>query len=161
ETLGGVRIIKAYATERREDRVFTRGAHRLFRNVASTITGTSAVGAFGTIVVGSIVVLVILVSGRAISAGTMTVGDLVSYLVFTGLMAAPIIQIAAIGTQRSEAFAGLDRIRELMQMTTEGDEDRDRDPLEPIEGEVEFEGVSFEYTPGVPVLRDVSFVAPA
>ena len=161
ETLGGVRIVKAYSTERREDRVFTRGVHRLFRNVASTITGTSAVGAFGTVVVGAIVVLVILVSGRAITNGTMTVGDLVSYLIFTGLMAAPIIQISSIGTQISEAFAGLDRIRELMEMTTEGDEDREREPLGPIEGEIEFADVSFEYTPGVPVLRDVTFRAPA
>jgi subfamily B ATP-binding cassette protein MsbA len=161
EMLGGVRIIKAYSTEKREDRVFARGAHRLFRNVASTITGTSAVGAFGTVVVGAVFVLVILIGGRSITSGEMTVGDLVSYLAFTGLMAAPIIQIASIGTQISEAFAGLDRIRELMQMSTEGDEDRSRAPLGAIRGDVEFAGVTFEYTSNVPVLQDVTFVAPA
>ena len=128
ETLGGVRVVKAYSTEKREDRVFTRGVHRLFRNVAKTITGTSAVGAFGTVVVGSTWALVIVVGGRALAAGTMTVGDLFSYVIFTGLMAAPIIQIASIGTQISEAFAGLDRIREVLDMDTERDEDRDRAP---------------------------------
>src|SRR5690606_16728379 len=161
ETLGGVRIVKAYGTEKREDRVFTRGAHRLFRNVASTITGTSAVGAFGTVVVGSIGVLVILIGGRSLASGEMTIGGLFSYVIFTGLMAAPIIQIASIGTQISEAFAGLDRICEIMQMSTEADEDHGRSPLGRIEGEVEFRDVSFEYTPGVPVLRNVSFRAPA
>ncbi|HEX6927126.1 MAG TPA: ABC transporter ATP-binding protein [Longimicrobiaceae bacterium] len=161
ETLGGIRIIKAYSTEKREDRVFTRGAHRLFRNIASTITGTSAVGAFGTVVVGAIGVLVILIGGRSLASGEMTIGGLFSYVIFTGLMAAPIIQIASIGTQISEAFAGLDRIREIMQMSTEADEDHGRSPLGRIEGEVEFRDVSFEYTPGVPVLRNVSFRAPA
>jgi ABC-type multidrug transport system fused ATPase/permease subunit len=161
ETLGGIRIVKAYGTEKREDRVFARGAHRLFRNVASTITGTSAVTAFGTTVIGAIVVLVILIGGRSIARGEMTIGDLFSYIFFTGLMAAPVIQIASIGTQISEAFAGLDRIRELMQMSTEGDEDRSRDPLGPIEGDVEFADVSFEYTAGVPVLQHVTFHAPA
>jgi ABC-type multidrug transport system fused ATPase/permease subunit len=161
ETLGGIRIVKAYGTEKREDRVFARGAHRLFRNVASTITGTSAVGAFGTVVIGAIMVLVILMGGRSITSGAMTVGDLFSYIFFTGLMAAPIIQIASIGTQISEAFAGLDRIRDLMQMSTEGDEDRAREPLGPIEGDVVFDDVSFAYTAGVPVLQEVSFRAPA
>ncbi|HEX6071302.1 MAG TPA: ABC transporter ATP-binding protein [Longimicrobiaceae bacterium] len=161
ETLGGIRIVKAYGTEKREDRVFARGAHRLFRNVASTITGTSAVTAFGTTVIGAIVVLVILIGGRSIARGEMTIGDLFSYIFFTGLMAAPVIQISSIGTQISEAFAGLDRIRELMQMSTEGDEDRSREPLGPIEGEIEFTDVSFEYTAGVPVLQHVTFHAPA
>jgi ABC-type multidrug transport system fused ATPase/permease subunit len=161
ETLGGVRIVKAYGTEKREDRVFARGAHRLFRNVASTITGVSAVSAFGTTVIGAIAVLVILIGGRSIASGGMTVGGLFSYIFFTGLMAAPVIQIASIGTQISEAFAGLDRIRELMQMSTERDEDREREPLGPIEGEVVFSDVSFEYTADAPVLQDVTFHAPA
>ncbi len=161
ETLGGVRIVKAYGTEKREDRVFTRGAHRLFRNVASTITGTSAVGAFGTVVVGSIVVMVMLVGGRAITQGDMTIGDLFSYVIFTGMMAAPIMQIASISTQISEAFAGLDRIRELLGLTTEQDEDRNRDSIGRIDGEVVFDDVSFEYNPGVPVLRGVNLEAPA
>ena len=161
ETLGGVRVVKAYSTEKREDRVFTLGVHRLFRNVAKTITGTSAVGSFGTVVIGSTWALVIVVGGRALASGDMTVGDLFSYVIFTGLLAAPIIQIASIGTQISEAFAGLDRIREILDMSTERDEDRDREPLGPIQGEVEFSEVFFEYEEGLPVLRDVTFTAPA
>jgi subfamily B ATP-binding cassette protein MsbA len=91
----------------------------------------------------------------------MTLGDFIFYLVLTGLMAAPVVQIASIGTQISEAFAGLDRIRELLGMTTEDDEDSAKAPLGEIDGEIMFEDVSFEYNPGVPVLKGVSFRAPA
>jgi ABC-type multidrug transport system fused ATPase/permease subunit len=161
ETLGGIRIVKAYGTEKREDRVFTRGVHRLFRNVARTITGTSAVSAFATLIIGCIAVLVFVIGGRAIAAGTMTLGDLIAYVFVTGLMAAPVIQIASIGTQISEAFAGLDRIRELREMRTEAEEDQGKRPLPEITGAVTFQNVAFEYTPGVPVLQDVSFHAPA
>ena len=161
ETLGGIRVIKAYGTEKREERVFTQGAHRLFRNVARSITGVSAVTAFGTVVVGLVGVLMILVGGRAILAGTMTLGDLFAYVFFTGLLAAPVIQMASIGTQISEAFAGLDRIRELRQMATERDEDAGRAPLGEIQGDLAFEDVSFEYNPGVPVLKNITFEAPA
>ncbi|MDQ3605250.1 MAG: ABC transporter ATP-binding protein/permease [Gemmatimonadota bacterium] len=161
EGLGGIRIVKAYSTERREQRVFTHGVHRLLRNVARTITGTSAVTAFGTVVIGAVGVAIILIGGRAILTGEMTLGDLVMYIFFTGLMAAPVVQIASISTQISEAFAGLDRIRELRQMTTEDDEDAERAPLREVEGEVAFEEVSFEYNAGLPVLREVSFHAPA
>jgi ABC-type multidrug transport system fused ATPase/permease subunit len=160
ETLGGIRVVKAYGTEKREDRVFTRGVHRLFRNVASTITGISAVNAFATVIVGAVGVLIILVGGGAILAGTMTLGDLLMFIVFTGMMAAPVIQIASISTQISEAFAGLDRIRELNQLTTEGDEDESRDAVQEIRGEMVFDDVHFEYTEGVPVLRGVTFHAP-
>lgn len=161
ETLGGIRIVKAYGTEKREDRVFTKGAHRLFRNVARSITGVSAVNAFATVVTGTVGVLLILIGGRSILAGEMTLGALFSYIFFTGLLAAPVVQIASIGTQISEAFAGLDRIRELMEMTTEAEEDRGRESVAEIEGEVAFEGVSFEYSEGQPVLTSVSFRAPA
>lgn len=161
EGLGGIRIVKAYGTEKREQRVFAGGVHSLFRNVAQTITATSAVTSFATVVTGLVGVLMILVGGRSILAGNMTLGDLFAYVFFTGLLAAPVIQIASIGTQISEAFAGLDRIREVLAMRTEDEEDRALPPLEPIRGEVEFRGVSFAYVPEVPVLRDVSFHAPA
>ncbi|MEX2582064.1 MAG: ABC transporter ATP-binding protein [Gemmatimonadota bacterium] len=161
ESLGGIRIVKAYGTEKREERIFTRGAHRLFRNVASTITGTSAVTAFATVVTGAVGVLMIIFGGGAIMSGEMTLGDLLMYIIFTGLMAAPVIQIASISTQISEAFAGLDRIRELLQMTTESDADQGKEALPQIEGEVVFDDVEFEYEAGVPVLRGVSFEAPA
>ncbi len=161
ETLGGIRIVKTYTAEKREELVFTRGVHRLFRNVAESITGVSAITAFSTIVVGVIGVLMIVVGGRAILAGTMTLGDFINYILFTGLMAAPVVQIASIGTQISEAFAGLDRIRELMRMSTEDEEDAGKAPLGTVDGEIVFDDVTFEYTQGVPVLKHVSFRAPA
>jgi subfamily B ATP-binding cassette protein MsbA len=161
ETLGGIRIVKTYTAEKREELSFTKGVHRLFRNVAKSVTGVSAIMAFSTVVIGIVGVLMITVGGRAILEGRMTVGEFLSYLLFTGLVAAPIVQIASIGTQISEALAGLDRIREVLAMATEDQEDHSRRPLPTIAGEVVFEHVSFEYTPGVPVLRDVSFRAPA
>jgi subfamily B ATP-binding cassette protein MsbA len=161
ESLGGIRIVKAYTAEGRERRVFTHGVHRLFRNVARSMTGVSAVTAASTVVVGGIGVLMILWGGNAILAGRMTIGDFVMYVIFTGMVAAPVVQIAAIGTQITEAFAGLDRIREVLQMTTEGQDDRTRDPLDAVVGDLRFEDVTFEYTPGIPVLKHVSFHAPA
>jgi subfamily B ATP-binding cassette protein MsbA len=161
ESLGGIRIVKSYVAERREQLVFARGIHRLFRNVAATMTGVSAVGALSVVVVGLIGALMIVVGGNAIIGQTMTLGDFVMYIFFTGMVAAPLVQIASIGTQVTEAFAGLDRIRELMSMPTEVDEDRGREPLGRIRGTVAFEHVSFEYRPDVPVLKDISFVAPA
>ena len=139
ETLGGIRVVKAYRMEAREQRVFGEGVARLFANVKRSITGTSAVTAFATVIVGAVGVLMILFGGRAILSNTMTLGDLVMYAAFVGILAAPVIQIAAIGTQVSEAFAGLDRIRELMSMSTEDDEDEDREPLPRVEGEVALE----------------------
>ena len=161
ESLGGIRIVKAYKAERNEELVFARGAHRLFRNVARTMTAVAGVESFATLVVGAIGVVMIIVGGRAILSGSMTLGDLIMYLVFTGLLAAPVIQIANIGTQISEAFAGLDRIREIRRQATEGDEDLTRAPLPQVEGEVAFQDVTFEYNPGVPVLKHISFEAPA
>src|SRR3954468_24387433 len=161
ETLGGIRIVKTYTAEKREELVFTKGVHRLFRNVARSITGVSAITTFSTAIIGVIGVIMIIVGGRSILAGHMTIGDFLNYILFTGMLAAPVVQIASIGTQISEAFAGLDRIRELMQMATEDQEDASRAPLDDIAGEIAFEDVSFEYTAGVPVLKHVSFIAPA
>jgi subfamily B ATP-binding cassette protein MsbA len=161
ETLGGIRIVKSYVAERREELVFTKGIHALFRNVATTMTGVGGVTALSTVVVGVSGAVMIWVGGQDILAGRMTLGDFVMYVFFTGLMAAPLIQIASIGTQITEAFAGLDRIRELRQMTTETDEDIGREPIEHLRGEVVFEDVSFEYVPGIPVLKHISFHAPA
>jgi ABC-type multidrug transport system fused ATPase/permease subunit len=160
EGLGGIRVVKTYVAEPREEAVFTRGVDRLFRNIASTITGTSAVSAVATVIVGALGVMIILMGGRAIAAGTMTVGDLVMYVFFVGLMAAPLVQIAGIGTQLTEAFAGLDRIRELRRVVREDDDEAGRHALEEVRGEVVFEDVGFEYEPGVPVLREVSFHSP-
>ena len=162
ESLGGIRVVKSYVAERGEKLVFARGVNRLFRNIAKTVTGTSALGAAVTVITGGIGVLMILVGGKAILAGRMTLGDFVMYVFFVGLVAAPLVSIASIGTQVSEAFAGLDRIRELRQTATEDDEDRSRRAVgDALKGEIAFENVVFAYDPGAPVLKGVSFTAPA
>ena len=161
ETLSGVRIIKAYSVEKREQLVFAKGAHRLLRNVARTVTGVSATTSAASLVVGGIGALIIVMGGRAIIAGQWGVGDLVQYLLFTGVVVAPVVSIASIGTQISEAFAGLDRIREILSTPTEIDEDESRQPVDQLEGDIELDHVTFSYTEGVPVLRDVSLTAPA
>jgi len=161
ETMGGIRIVKAYHAERAERLVFTRGVNKMFRNIAATMTGISAVGGFSALVIGLIGVIMILVGGHAVVAKTMTLGDLVMYLLFTGMMAAPVIQIASIGTQITEAFAGMDRIREVRSQVTEDAGDEARQPLGDVRGEVVFEDVTFAYKPGVDVLKHVSFRAPA
>ena len=161
ESLGGVRIVKSYVAEKREELVFAKGAHRLFRNVAQSLTGVSGITAFSSLVIGSTGIAMMLIGGNSIRSGSMTIGDLVMYLSFTALMTMPVIQLASIGTQMSEAFAGLDRIREIRRMATEDQEDESRAPLPDVRGEVEFDAVTFEYNAGAPVLKDVSFKAPA
>ncbi len=161
ESLGGIRIVKAYTAEKREEIVFARGVHRLFRNIAKSMTGVSAITAFSSIIVGAVGVVMITVGGHSVVTGQMTLGDMFMYVFFTGLMAMPVIEIAAIGTQITEAFAGLDRIREIMQMDTEDEEDSRREALPEMLGDVEFEDVWFEYNEDVPVLKGVSFLAPA
>jgi subfamily B ATP-binding cassette protein MsbA len=161
ESLGGIRVVKAYTAEKREEIVFAKGAHRLFRNIAKSMTGVSAINAFASVIVGAIGVVMISIGGQAVLTGEMTLGDLFMYVFFTGLMALPVIEIAAIGTQITEAFAGLDRIREIMSMQTEDEEDAQKASLPAMHGEIEFEEVSFEYNADAPVLKRVSFVAPA
>ena len=159
EALGGIRVVKSYTAEKREEIVFTKGAHRLFRNIAKSMTGVSATTAGSTVIVGIVGVLMIWLGGRAIIAGEMTLGELIMYIFFIGLVAAPLVSIASIGTQITEAFAGLDRIREILDMTTEVDEDEQRAPVARLAGDVKFEDVWFEYNEGQPVLRGVSFHA--
>ena len=161
ETLGGIRVVKAYTVEKREQRVFAHGAHVLLRNVAKAVTGVSAVSSVATLVMGSIGALMILLGGRALMAGDWQVGELVQYILFTGMVIAPVIQMSSIGTQITEAFAGLDRIREIRRMPTEDEEDATREPLGAVTGEIRLEDVSFEYEADVPVLQGVSLVAPA
>ena len=159
EALGGIRVVKSYTAEKREEIVFTKGAHRLFRNIAKAMTGVSATTAGSTVIVGIVGVLMISLGGRAIIAGEMTLGELIMYIFFIGLVAAPLVSIASIGTQITEAFAGLDRIREILDMSTEVEEDESREPVERLAGDVGFDDVWFEYNPGQPVLRGVSFHA--
>ncbi|MBI2423634.1 MAG: ABC transporter ATP-binding protein [Candidatus Hydrogenedentes bacterium] len=161
ESLGGIRVVKGYTSERREDIVFAKGVHKLFRNVAAAVTGVSAIGAVTTALIGLIGVLMITMGGRAVIAATMSEGDFFMYIFFVGMVVLPLVQIASIGTQISEAFAGLDRIREIRTQATEDVTDRDRRALDHVEGHIQFENVCFEYDEGLPVLKDVSFDAKA
>jgi ATP-binding cassette, subfamily B, putative efflux pump len=161
EALGGARLVKIYVAEKREDATFAAGVDRLFRNIAATITGTSLITTFSLVIVGSITLLIMLMGGRAVLNGSMTTGDLVLFAVFIGLMVAPLAQIASIGTQITEAFAGLDRIHEVRRVATEDKEDEAREPLGAVNGDIVFDDVAFEYKEDTPVLHKVSFRAPA
>ena len=159
EALGGIRIVKSYTAEKREEIVFTHGAHRLFRNIAQSMTGVSATTSGSTVIIGVVGVVMIWMGGNDIVAGRMTLGDFVMYIFFIGLLAAPMISIASIGTQITEAFAGLDRIREIMNMQTEDEADDGKPSLGEIHGDIRFEDVWFEYNEGIPVLKNVTFHA--
>ncbi len=161
ESLGGIRIVKAYTAEKREELSFARGAHKLFRNVAKTVTGVSAINSFAALVIGAVAVAMIIIGGNAIQQQTMTLGDFLMYISFTFLLALPVVELAAIGTQVTEALAGLDRIREVMAMTTEDELDSAKEALTDPNGSIEFENVEFEYDEGVPVLKGVSFISDA
>ncbi|MEO6333651.1 MAG: ABC transporter ATP-binding protein [Pyrinomonadaceae bacterium] len=161
ESLGGIRIVKAYTAEKREELSFTRGAHKLFRNIAKSITGVSAISSFSSVVIGAVAVVMIVFGGNAVQTGAMTLGDFLMYISFTFLLAMPVIELTSIGTQITEALAGLDRIREIMGIETEDVQDASREPLPSIEGAIDFEDVEFEYDKDVPVLKGVSFHAEA
>jgi subfamily B ATP-binding cassette protein MsbA len=161
ESMGGVRLVKIYVAETREAGIFAGGVDRLFQNIARTITGTSAVHALSSVIVGAVGILIMVVGGNAVIADSMSIGTLIMYVFFVGMMVAPLVQIASIGTQISEAFAGLDRIREIREMRTEDDEDSALSPVKEVDGDVAFDGVTFGYEEDRPVLHDVSFHAPA
>ncbi len=163
EGLGGIRIVKAYTAEKREEISFARGAHRLFRNIAKSLTGVSATGAFANVIIGAIAVIMIYFGGNAVIANMqnpangMTSGDFAMYIAFTIFMVMPIVDLANIGTQITEAFAGLDRISEVFAMKTETDEDKSKQALPNVDGTIDFADVHFEYEENVPVLKGVSF----
>lgn len=161
ETLSGIRVVKSYGTEKREDIVFARGAHELFRNMARIVTAVSSINAFTTVMLGVAGAVMMVVGGRAVLDGSMTLGDFVMYVFFLGLLSAHVLTIASIGPQISEAFAGLDRIREILSQPTELVDESTRRAVENVTGDVQFEDVSFEYRGGVPVLKHVTFTAPA
>jgi ABC-type multidrug transport system fused ATPase/permease subunit len=143
EALGGIRVLKAYVAERREDLIFTRGVHRMLRLVMVTISGWAAVGALTSLAVGAIGATLILAGGRAVLGGSLTLGDLAMYALFTG------------------ALAGLERTRELLDEPTEDAHIVGGEPRTRLVGAVSVEDVSFEYRAGVPALQHVSFHAPA
>jgi len=159
ESLGGVRVVKGFHAEAREAKTFAAGAMRLFENIRKTLTATSLMGMSGTLLMGAVSITVMLVGGRLIVRGEMTMGEFVAYTLYLGLLIAPVFQIVAIGSQLTEAFAGLDRIQEVLGETPEDVDPQRINRFDRLEGHVIFDHVSFEYEPGKPVLRDVSMEA--
>jgi ABC-type multidrug transport system fused ATPase/permease subunit len=159
ESFSGVRVVKAYGAERREALVFAKAAHRLFRNVAQTITSFSAISAASTVLLGAISVSIMYLGARQILSGEMSLGDFVAFTLYLGMLIGPIVQVVNIGSQLNEAFSGLERIRELMNEPAEDADDAKRQPLGRIAGRVEFDDVHFAYQEGTPVLNGISFVS--
>ncbi|HEX7286747.1 MAG TPA: ABC transporter ATP-binding protein, partial [Candidatus Angelobacter sp.] len=160
ESLGGVRVVKGYHAEEREQGTFGAGVQRLLDNVLKTLTATSLMGLSSSLLVGIVGAIVMFMSAHQNAAGRFSVGDYISYNMFLVFLVAPIIQIAAIGTQITEAFAGLDRTREVLAEHRE-DQDPERSIVlpGPLRGEIAFDHVNFSYEAGKPVLEDVSFLS--
>jgi subfamily B ATP-binding cassette protein MsbA len=159
ESLGGVRVVKGYHAEEREHSVFADGVQRLLENVMKSLTMTSTLGAASTTMAGLVSALVMYFGGHAVLRGTWTVGDYFQYNMFLVFMIAPVIQIVNIGTQLTEAFAGLDRTNEIMGEMEENKSPGRTEQMPPIHGTVKFEDVGFAYEVDKPVLHDVSFAA--
>jgi subfamily B ATP-binding cassette protein MsbA len=159
ESLGGVRVIKGYHAEDREANVFGVGVERLLANVMKSLTMTSALGAASTTVLGLVSSLVMWFGGQRVLHSTWTVGDYFSYNMFLAFMVAPVFQIVNIGTQLTEAFAGLDRTNEIMSELEENKSPERTEKMPPIRGTVRFEDVEFAYEPEKPVLHGISFLA--
>jgi subfamily B ATP-binding cassette protein MsbA len=159
ESLGGVRVIKGYHAEEREAGVFAKGVERLLANVLKSLTMTSSMSAASTTVLGLVSALVMWLGGHRVLASTWTVGDYFSYNMFLAFMIAPVFQIVNIGTQLTEAFAGLDRTSEIMAELEENQSPGRTLKMPPIRGTVSFDNVEFAYDPEKPVLHGISFVA--
>jgi subfamily B ATP-binding cassette protein MsbA len=159
ESLGGVRVIKGYHAEDREADVFAGGVDRLLQNVMKSLTMTSGLSAATTTMLGLVSSLVMWMGGHLVLKGQWTVGDYFQFNVFLAMMVAPIFQLVNIGTQLTEAFAGLDRTREIMSELEENQSPDRATKMPPIEGNVRFENVEFAYTPEKPVLHGISFEA--
>ena len=159
ESLGGVRVIKGYHAEEREHGVFAEGVERLLTNVMKSLTMTSVLGSASTTVLGLVSALVMWMGGHSVLNHTWTVGDYFSYNMFLAFMIAPVFQIVNIGTQLTEAFAGLDRTAEIMAELEENKVAGRTVPMPPIQGTVQFEDVEFAYETDKPVLHGISFLA--
>ncbi len=159
ESLGGVRVIKGYHAEEREASVFSLGVERLLKNVVSSLTMTSTLSSASTTVLGLVSGIVMFLGGHAVLAHTWTVGDYFSYNMFLAFMIAPVFQVVNIGTQLTEAFAGLDRTTEILNEMEENADPRRTNLMPPINGRVQFEQVEFAYDEGKPVLHGVDFLA--
>jgi len=159
ESLGGVRVIKGYHAEERESGVFALGVERLLANVMKSLTMTSMLGAASTTVLGLVSALVMWLGGHSVLNHSWSVGDYFAYNMFLAFMIAPVFQIVNIGTQLTEAFAGLDRTNEIMSELEENQSPGRTVKMPPIQGTVRFEDVEFAYTPGKQVLHGITFEA--
>jgi ABC-type multidrug transport system fused ATPase/permease subunit len=159
ESLGGVRVIKGYHAEEREEAVFATGVRRLLDNVMRTLTATSLMSLSASLLMGVVGAIIMYVGAHQILAGTLTVGGFFTYTLFLGFLVAPIIQMVAIGTQITEAFAGLERTQEILRERPEDQDPNRTVTLEDIVGRIEFDDISFSYDGNRTVLHDVSFVA--
>jgi subfamily B ATP-binding cassette protein MsbA len=161
EGFSGIRIVKAYTAEPHEEKVFGEGARKLLNLIVGTMRTISAAGAMTTFLVGAVSAVVMFVGGHQVVSHKMTPGDLIAFTLYLALVIGPVVQIVSIGTQLSEAFAGLERMREVFGETREDEQDAAKTPTPDIDGSVEFRDVWFEYTAGVPVLKDINLIAPA
>lgn len=159
ESLGGVRVIKGYHAEAREESVFATGVHRLLENVMRTLTATSVMSLSASVLLGLVGAVTMYVGAHQIQSGTLTVGGFVSYTLLLGFLVAPIMQIVSIGTQLTEAMAGLERTQEIMRERPEDQDPQRSTALGDIVGTIEFENVSFTYDGIHEVLHNISFTA--
>jgi subfamily B ATP-binding cassette protein MsbA len=157
ESLGGVRVVKGYHAEEREHEVFSSGVERLLQNVFKTLTATSLMSLTSSMLMGMVGAIVMFIGSRQILADKLTLGQFFTYTMFLGYLAAPLFQVVSVGTQITEAIAGLERTREVLSETRE-DEDPGRTVMLPeIKGDIVFEDVMFAYEANKTVLHGVSF----
>jgi subfamily B ATP-binding cassette protein MsbA len=161
ESLGGIRVIKGFNAENQEVGVFQKGVDRLFKNVKKSLTATSLVTSAATLLLGITSVLIMGVGGNLIIQDKMSVGDLFAFTLYLGFLVAPIVQMSNIGSQITEAFAGLDRMEEILQLEKEGHESNRTQVLNTIKGHISFEDVSFSYEEGKEILHNISFESQA
>lgn len=160
ETLNGVRVIKGFNAEEQENKSFEKGVERLYLNVKKSLTATAFITSSSTFLLGLASAGIMGIGGYFIMDNSMTYGEFISFTLFLGFMIAPIVQMSNIGSQLTEAMAGLDRTEELMKMTEEDNPEVRTEVLEKIEGDIKFENVSFSYEKGKEVLHNISFNAP-
>lgn len=160
ETLAGVRVIKAFNAEQQENEVFEKGVDLLFQNVKKSLTATAIMTSSSTFLLGIASTGIMGIGGYKIMTGELTVGDFLSFTLLLGFMIAPIVQMSNIGSQLTEALAGLDRTEELMNMEAEEDDENRTIALESVSGNIKFDNVSFSYEEGKEVLNNISFEVP-
>ena len=161
ESLGGIRVIKGFNAEVREESVFAEGVDRIFQNIKQSLTTTSLITSIAVLLMGITSIIIMGLGGTMIMDNNMTVGDFFAFTLYLGFLVAPIIQMSNIGTQITEAFAGLDRMEEILVMDKE-DEDSNRvHNLDELKGEIAFENVSFSYDGENEVLKNITFQSPA